>query len=525
MDSKHEQVTPHTTKSDKEKTQPMIKTSTSHAPLTISQHRADGSHAAQIIPFAPEYAATPKAHPKTLKTPAQPQLEASDIRDDTDNTIARLFIRHYGDNHRYVTDAGHWIHWNGDAWHNVSKAQAVHDDLRNLRQLIAGQRSTHLQTVVDSVIKKLSNDGSKNSVIHYLEHESALAVLGCQVDASDSIVAFQNAACDLSSGKIIRGKKDLRALLHTRRMSVLYDKKAACPRWKEFLDSVFCGDKELISYVQKAVALSLSGEVSEEYLFFAHGKGANGKTTFFETLRRIFGDYHLELDASVLTKSRLDNNGVNMQFKARLKGIRFATTNEIADQSEFNDLEVKRLSSRDQITARKLYHEPCEFAPSHKLWVRSNHKPRFNVTDNALLRRIVLIPFNRYFSEKERVNRYEDVLLAEKSGILNWLLQGWNMYQKEGLALPAVCRKEMEKYVGECDYVARFLSECCLEGCSDKIMLKELRLQYNAWADRNDCPLLTSGELSARLKAKNIMVCNGKANQLYVHGYRFAAGG
>jgi len=523
MDSKHEQVTPHTTKSEKEKTQPMVKTSAPQTPLTISQFLADGSDAAQIIPFAPEYTATPKAHPKKTKTPAQPQLEASDIRDDTDSTIARLFIRHYGDNHRYVTDGGHWIAWNGKAWQNISKAQTVHDDLRDLRLLLSQQRGSNLQTVIDSIIKKLSNAHSKESVIRYLEHESALTVLSHEVDASDSIVAFQNAACDLSTGKIIRGEKELRALLHTRRLPVFYDKKAACPRWKEFLDTVFGGDRELISFVQKALSLSLSGEISEEYLFFAHGKGANGKTTFFETLRRIFGDYHLELDASVLTKSKLDKTGINMQFKARLKGIRFATTNEIADKSEFNDLEVKHLSSRDQIVARELYHEPCEFVPSHKLWVRSNHKPRFNVSDAALLRRIVLIPFQHFFSEKERVNRYEDVLLEEKSGILNWLLNGWKLYQKEGLALPTVCRKEMEIYLGECDYVARFLSECCSEDASGKIMLKELCLQYNAWAQRNDCLSLRSAELSNRLKAKNITVRNGTANQLYVYGYRFAS--
>jgi len=75
---------------------------------------------------------------------------------------------------------------------------------------------------------------------------------------------------------------------------------------------------------------------------------------------------------------------------------------------------IKQLCSRDTLTAKRIYCSVMSFQPSHTLWIRSNHKPSFNVHDDGMLRRLALIPFAYKIPNHERVERFEDTLLREK---------------------------------------------------------------------------------------------------------------
>ncbi|MDD4223418.1 MAG: phage/plasmid primase, P4 family [Candidatus Cloacimonetes bacterium] len=455
----------------------------------------------------------------------QPALPS--VRDESDASVAELFMSQYGKEHRYVSDGNHWLHWAGQHWAPDSQAQEVHKHLHALRGLLSQQKlsgTAVIDKVNDAIITRLSNNSTKNGIVSYLEHLPELVAYQRQLDAKPDIVAFENCALDTAKRQIIRDPDQLRGLLQTKRMPVWYAEQAACPLWEAFLNTIFCGDDKLIAYVQKAAALSLSGTVREELLFFAHGSGRNGKTTFFNVLAGIFGPYSITVDPAVLTCSKLDRSDRNANIKAQLRGVRFATTNEIAERSMFNDLEVKQLSSRDNIPARPLYQNPFEFTPSHKLWIRSNHKPRFNIDDKGLLRRIVLIPFNHVIPADDVEERYEDTLLKEKSGILNWLIQGWLAYLDEGLKLPPACVSEMEAYVRENDTLATFLEEACEADPNAKVLLKEFTADYNAWARLNGAEELSSTKLSSRLRAKNHLLKNGTGNKMTVYGIKLADG-
>ena len=61
--------------------------------------------------------------------------------------------------------------------------------------------------------------------------------------------------------------------------------------WLEALDKFFCGDAELIEYVQKVIGLAAIGKVYEEFIIIAFGDGANGKSTFWNTVARVLGTY------------------------------------------------------------------------------------------------------------------------------------------------------------------------------------------------------------------------------------------
>ncbi len=72
------------------------------------------------------------------------------------------------------------------------------------------------------------------------------------------------AVVNLRTGKFIR---DPQGELFLKSSWVEYDSKATCPRWLQFLDGVFKNDEEVISFIQRAVGCTLTGDVREDCLF------------------------------------------------------------------------------------------------------------------------------------------------------------------------------------------------------------------------------------------------------------------
>src|SRR5262249_35693849 len=208
-----------------------------------------------------------------------------------------------------------------------------------------------------------------------------------QLDADPWLLNLENGTLDLHTGKLGSHR---RSDLITRLAPVGWDPAAKCPRWKAFLADVFSGDDALIGYVQRAAGYSLTGDTSERILLILHGEGANGKTTFLETLTAALGDYAARTPTETLLAKRPDAIPNDV---ARLKGTRFVTASEAGEGVQLAEARVKELTGRDRVPARFLHREWFEFCPEFKLWLATNHKPVIRGTDKAIWDRIRLVPF------------------------------------------------------------------------------------------------------------------------------------
>jgi putative DNA primase/helicase len=137
----------------------------------------------------------------------------------------------------------------------------------------------------------------------------------------------------------------------TKIIEVPYEAGAGCPRWLEFLSQITGDDKELIAYLQRVVGYSLTGRTSEHCLFLLHGIGANGKSTFLETLRALLGPYAMQAQADSLMARRSDGPRPDI---ARLAGARLVTASESEAHRKMAEGLVKQLTGGDTITARFL---------------------------------------------------------------------------------------------------------------------------------------------------------------------------
>ena len=231
--------------------------------------------------------------------------------------------------------------------------------------------------------------------------------------------------------------------------------------WKAALHTFFCGDSELIDYVQKTVGMAAIGRVYQEHIIIAYGGGANGKSTFWNAVFRVLGSYAGKISADTLTMNCKHNTRPEA---AELKGKRLIIASEMEEGMRLNTAMVKQLCSTDEIQAEKKYKDPFHFIPSHTLVLYTNHLPKVGATDDGIWRRLIVIPFNAKITGKSDIKNYADYLF-EKAGpsIMTWIIQGAQAAIQADFhtVLPKVVEEAIEKYRESSDWLGQFIEARC----------------------------------------------------------------
>ena len=231
--------------------------------------------------------------------------------------------------------------------------------------------------------------------------------------------------------------------------------------WKDSLRLFFCKDQELIDYVQEIVGMAAIGKVYAEHMIIAYGGGANGKSTFWNTIARVLGNYSGKLSAEALTMNCKRNVKPEM---AELKGKRLIIASELEEGTRLNTGMVKQLCSVDPIEAEKKYKDPFHFDPSHTLVLYTNHLPKVSANDDGTWRRLIVIPFNAKIKGKSDIKNYGDYLF-ENAGpaILSWVIEGAEKAINKSFKFtkPKVVVDAVEAYREENDWLGQFIEDHC----------------------------------------------------------------
>jgi putative DNA primase/helicase len=278
---------------------------------------------------------------------------------------------------------------------------------------------------------------------------------------------------------------------------VEYDRDADCPAWKHFIMEIMNYNTDLIHFIQNAAGWAVTGDTSEQSMFILFGTGANGKSTFLNTIMNLLGDYAIATPTETFMKKSGDpiTNDI-----ARLRGTRFVTTTEAEYGKRLSEPLIKQITGNDRMTARFLYGEFFNFVPTFKIWMATNHKPVIKGTDHGIWRRIKLIPFTTRIEEEHQDKHLEGKLMQEGPGILNWLIEGAGRWRKEGLKIPNIIIKATDEYRAEMDVIGNFLRERCVQGEKVFIRARELFKCYQDWCDENNKHAVSERFLGLRLK-------------------------
>ena len=395
----------------------------------------------------------------------------------TDLGNSERFVGQHGENVRYCYPWGKWLVWTGVRWMRDDAGQVHRLAKKTVRSMYGEASRAEDEERRKAVAKHASRSEGADKIKAMLElARSEVPVAPDELDSDPWLLNASNGTVDLRTGEL-RGHR--REDLITKLAPVEYDSTAAAPTWEAFLERVLPGE-ELRTFVRRAVGYSATGDTSEQVMLINHGAGNNGKSTFQEALSAALGDYSMRAPTEMLMAKRA--GGVPNDV-ARLKGARFVTASETEEGRRLAESLVKDLTGQDTISARFMRAEWFDFKPSHKLWLSTNHKPEIRGTDNAIWRRIRLVPWAVAIPPAERDRKLAQKLRSELSGILAWAVEGCLDWRREGLQAPAEVRKATAGYRSEMDTLGDFLADRCFRGERLEVGKDELYKAYQMWSE------------------------------------------
>lgn len=276
----------------------------------------------------------------------------------------------------------------------------------------------------------------------------------------------------------------------TRMMPVHYDPEAKAERWRAFIaeslpEAIVPG---VAWAVQKYAGLGLTG-LPIQLMAFHYGLGANGKSVFLEVLARTFGALGEGLPAESITGQQQSAAGSASPDLARLPGVRFLRITELPQGEPLREPLVKRLTGGEKMDVRSLFKGYFAFQPQFKAHMSGNGYPTILGSDHGIWRRMAVVPWKVTVPEEKRRDFEEIVceLCEEGAGILNWLIEGMEAYDREGLKLPAAMVDATKDYRDEMDPISVFIEKCVrAKDDAEPVRAKHAYECYAVWSDENN---------------------------------------
>lgn len=442
-----------------------------------------------------------------------PKLESGELQ-LTDLTNKNCFIKAYGDRIRYCKSWEKFLIWNGTCWEVDNDGFVETTVIDFIPRMYRGElflNDHQMQIELEKHIIKSESYPRIQYLINLLKMAGEIKVIDSQFDLDKHLFNAEKKTVNLSTGETYEPKPEDYI---TKKSLFVYDKDAKCPTWDMFLMQIFHNDYDLIRFVQKAMGYSLSGDISEQCMFILWGTGANGKSTFLNVLQNLFGDYA----TSTRTETFMKKTSEQSNDLARLRNTRLVIASEAEENKPMSESLIKQITGGDRITARFLYGEFFEFLPTFKIFMATNHKPKISGGDNGIWRRIKLIPFTVIIPEEKRDRNLTEKLMAENSDILNWLLEGYRMWGKEGLKEPEAIRAANEEYRFDMDSVGSFVAECLEFDASQKerLLNGDLYNIYTKWCERNNETIMSHRKLTSKMREKNYQQLASNGNRWWL---------
>ena len=420
---------------------------------------------------------------------------------NTDEGNAQRLAYYFGKDIRFCPEHGAWYIWNGRFWGRDVSGRIVHLMREVLVKIQDEARQQPTAERRDSLMRWSLASASVARMYAAPKLASTLPSLlvpADQLDVNPYLLNVSNGTVNLETGGLQpHNPNDF----ITKIAPVRFDANAEHPLWDAYLDLVQ-PDLDTRAYIQRACGYSISGSNIEQVFFILHGPKFNGKTTFLNTMRNLLGDYVSSADPSTFMRNH--NQSIRSD-QARLQGSRLVLTSEGEESDKLAEAYIKRVTGGDAIVARALYSKEVEHIATYKIWMITNHLPRVNALDEALWRRLRLLPFPVIIPAEKQVKNYENILKEELPGILNWFIQGHKMWREEGLGAPSFKMTEAATaYQALSDSVGRFVIDECALSPTSEIGAGMLYTLYKSWCDTNNERPLSGAAFKERILQRGL---------------------
>lgn len=447
-------------------------------------------------------------------------------RDNTHRANAWRITQKYGDRLRFVPGLG-FIVYDSRRWspskHLALKVAArvsgiICAEIAMLGKQASTAKEKDRRRALEERMERLANwaraSEQGSAIRESLKLCGPLLLLDPKkLDSDPLLLNVENGTINLESGELRRHDPED---LITKVAPVRYSSGAVAPGWRAFIQKIMGERATLVRYLQKALGYSITGLVREQCLFFAFGEGQNGKSTLLDAIHDVLGSDYVTKTAPDLLMVSKDHRPHPSEI-ADLRSVRIAISQEVAGVKIFDSQKLKELTGERWLKARRMYGEWFEFSTTFKIWLAANHRPQVDDATTAFWRRIRLIPFTEKIMTPDRDLPFK--LSAERSGILNWLIEGARMYLKEGLDdTPAEVVEAVAEYRESSDSLGQFVSECCVTSEGMMVKATELWTAYEAFTVERGLRRIRKRDLKMELLNRGFQQPPRRGDGFYYQG-------
>jgi len=459
----------------------------------------------------------------------------------------------------YETDLDQWHYWNDFYWDTdsfnfrLAEVEAccqlyekAADEILKYQKEETGFEKFNHKLLLDRAAYLRTTKG-RNACVNFaisnirISEKDKIRIMKRMKDINKNpyIVPCRNAVIDLRTNEPVLPDPNE---FMTNYIDVYYDSHATCENFEKNLMLVYDNDTDLIKFIQKLFGLALCGKVSEHIFVIFSGNGRNGKGVMLEDIMlSMFGTFGIAISENLLVESSYVQSA-NSPSPAMLSflGKRYALASESTSKRNFHSELVKRLTGGDSITARAAYEKyNISFKPTHTLFFMTNTIPYVDPLDNAFWKRVIIVPHDIQFvdkpteelksNERKKVLNISDILLREKSGIFNWMLEGYQLYKTEGLVYPDAVKEAIAVYRDDVDTtgIRQYIKEYYTFDEDSKVLFSDVYDRYRSWYEENvshkDRNIPSKRTFGSRVRAFSKMLKVEKfCGDTYIYGLKLS---
>lgn len=405
--------------------------------------------------------------------PARSTREQAPKADDnltyTEDDLATDFVERYKDSLRFCHDSGRWYGWKGSHWETDLTRRGFDLVRGNCKRVAAGVGKKERRQILKAA--------TVAAVERFAQADRALAVTNHLWDKDLFLLGTPGGTVDLRTGVLRPARQED---FITKITSVTPAEVSTPPLWTQFLNEATGGNADLQRFLRQVAGMVLTGDTSEQILFFIYGPGGNGKSVFLHALTEILGPYAKTAPMETFAASNSDRHPTDL---AMLCGARLVSASETEEGRAWAESRIKQLTGGDEITARFMRRDFFSFTPQFKLVIVGNHKPNIRCVDDAIRRRVLIIPFTH---RPETVDpKLNHKLRPEYPAILRWAIEGCLDWQQNGLIRPACVTTETQDYFTDQDVFGGWIADCCNLDPIFSASVSDLFASWKTYAEQN----------------------------------------
>lgn len=440
-------------------------------------------------------------------------IEGLENYDLTDLDCKRIVKNYYGDELLYNGTNDKFYYWKGNVFEGVSEESLCDNICKILENVEHRVFAKIVTSTKDLLIEK--QDKLKEETEGKAEYKKILKEI--ESIESSSLASFyrskkfgcvKNAKTVLTLLKGVNEQKEMNSFfscpylnvqngvlnMHTMELhphspiykqyqitNCSYDANADCPNLRAMLEHMLPSESTRRE-LQKALGLCLYKEThsAKKIVNLLVGVSDSGKSTLMNSIREMLGTYATAVSMDALMKEKNISVGPELfDFRDAL----LITASETRKDTKLDEARLKGMSGQTTQSGRYNHaNEMKKFVVKGLIFMDTNYKVPLDPEDDAMWRRLRVFNFEQPFVNKnENINKE---LEKERSGILNFLLEGLQMVQKDGAIIETEEMKAYKaKYRKDLDTVGQFISECVAQTVNqkDRIASPNLYTAYESW--------------------------------------------